>query len=100
MCDVLCLVPLRSCFGCKNTSRLGYGTISIEYVDDEKTKKQLIGLKAQDKLTLDPNKVSKGEGDMAAMLGIKQEQAKVLKSQFQFTVQKINRVTHAALNTQ
>ena len=50
-------------------------TVSVEFVDDKKSKKKLIGLKAGDKLVIDPIKISKGEADMAAMLGIDKERA-------------------------
>ena len=50
-------------------------TISLEFVEDKKVKKQLIGIKPNDVLVVDPRKISRGDADMAAMLGIDKERA-------------------------
>ena len=50
-------------------------TVSVEFVEDKKTKKKLLGLKASDVLTIDPRLLSKNEADMAAMLGIDKDRA-------------------------
>ena len=50
-------------------------TISLEFVEDKKIKKQLIGTKPKDVLVVDPRKISRGDADMAAMLGIDKERA-------------------------
>lgn len=79
--------------GITNTS-----TISIEFLEDKKAQKSLVGLKVGDSLVLDPTKVSKGTVDMAAMLNITSEAAEGLKSQFLFTVEKIHSMKPAELN--
>ena len=50
-------------------------TISLEFVEDKKVKKQLVGTKPGDVLVVDPRKISRGDADMAAMLGIDKERA-------------------------
>lgn len=73
-------------------------TISVEFVEDKATKKALTGLKAGDKVVVDPSKVSRGEKDTAAMLGIKPEQLDVISNKFQMTVNEIKRIELAELN--
>lgn len=73
-------------------------TISVEFVEDKATKKALTGLKAGDKVVVDPSKVSRGEKDTAAMLGIKPEQLGVISNKFQMTVNEIKRIELAELN--
>ena len=50
-------------------------TISLEFVEDKKVKKKLVGAQAKAEFTLDPKKISRGEADMAAMLGIDKDRA-------------------------
>lgn len=73
-------------------------TIALEYIEDEKVKKTLLGKKAGDKIVVDPHKVSKGGADLAAMLNIDKEQAAKLKSKFEFEVKQIYSVELAELN--
>jgi len=73
-------------------------TVSIEFVEDKKTRKKLVGLKAGDQLKLDPKNVSKGEEDMATMLGVPKEELVGLKSDFQFTLNEVKRIELAELN--
>ena len=73
-------------------------TISMEFIEDEKTKKSLLGKKAGDEVVLDPRKVSKGDSDMAAMLAIDKEVATELKSDFRFTITEIRKMIPAELN--
>jgi trigger factor len=73
--------------GIKHTS-----TVSIEYTEDDAAKKSLVGLTGGDTVVLDPRTVSKDDADMAAMLGLKQEDVSNLNSQFKFTVNEIKRI--------
>lgn len=50
-------------------------TVSLEFIEDKKIKKKLIGAKVKDEFTLDPKSISRGEADMAAMLGIDKDRA-------------------------
>lgn len=77
---------------------LNSSTISVEFVEDETTKKALTGLKVGDKVVVDPAKVSRGERDTAAMLGIKPEQLNDISGKFQITVNEIKRIELAEMN--
>lgn len=72
--------------------------VVIESVTDKKLQKELIGSKSGDIIELDPKKISEHEGDQAAALGITTSDLKGLKSNFRFTVEKINRVEPAEVN--
>ena len=74
------------------------GTITLEFIDDEKLKKQLTGKKVGDSFKVDPAKVSKGEQDMAQMLGVESHEAAQIKSEFQFTVEKVYHMNSAEVN--
>ncbi|MFN3341562.1 MAG: trigger factor [Flavobacteriales bacterium] len=81
--------------GISNTS-----TISIEFLKDEATKKQLTGKKPGDVVDLDPRTVSQGESDLAAMLGVEREVLADLHSKFRFTINEIKRIELAELNAE
>ncbi|TNE55994.1 MAG: trigger factor [Bacteroidetes bacterium] len=73
-------------------------TISLEFIEDKKTQKALLAKKEGDQVILDPEKVSRGESDMAAMLGIKPEELDQISKKFQFTINQIRRMKLADLN--
>lgn len=74
-------------------------TVSIESIKDKKYKKQFIGLKADDKLSLNVLNVFKNQTDLSAMLKISQVELNNLSSDlFEFTVKRINRLAPAELN--
>ena len=73
-------------------------TITLEFLEDAKVKKTLVGKKVGDKVTVDPRKVSKGGADTASMLGVTEEQFADNKSKFEFEVKEIYRVEPAELN--
>ncbi|MGC6433325.1 MAG: trigger factor [Crocinitomicaceae bacterium] len=73
-------------------------TISMEFIEDKKVKKELTGKKVGDKLTVDPLKVSRGGKDTAAMLGIKEEELANIGKNFQITINEIKRMELAELN--
>lgn len=77
---------------------LNSSTISVEFVEDKATKKALTGLAVGDKVVVDPAKVSRGEKDTAAMLGIKPEQLNNISDKFQITVNEIKRIELAEMN--
>ena len=70
-------------------------TVSVEFVEDKKTKKKLLGLKASDVLTIDPRLLSKNEADMAAMLGIDKDRAAAYNRNVQLTVNEVKRLEPA-----
>ncbi|MBM55081.1 MAG: trigger factor [Euryarchaeota archaeon] len=73
-------------------------SISIEFVEDKKTQKKLIGSKLNDVVVLDPAKVSKGHDDLGKMLGITQEQVHDLKGEFKFVVEEIKNLEEHEVN--
>ena len=73
-------------------------SISIEFVEDKKTQKKLIGSKLNDVVVLDPAKVSKGYDDLGKMLGITQEQVHDLKGEFKFGVEEIKSLEEHEVN--
>lgn len=73
-------------------------TISMEFIEDKKVQKELIGKKAGETVVLDPRSVSKGDQDMAAMLGIKQEELADISDKFNFTINEVKRMEPAELN--
>lgn len=73
-------------------------TISLEFIEDTRTKNKILGAKVGDVITVDPKKVSKGEDDTAAMLGINEDQLEGLSKKFQMTINEIKRMELAELN--
>jgi len=73
-------------------------TISLEFIEDKATKTELIGKAIGDKVVVDPSKVSRGEADTAAMLGVKKEELDGLSSKFQLTINEIKVMELAELN--
>jgi trigger factor len=79
--------------GIKKTS-----TIFIRRVEDDATKKSLIGLKKGDSIILDPHKIWTDVATLARMLGVDNAIAKDLNTKFKFTVNDISRIEPAELN--
>lgn len=73
-------------------------TIAVEYIEDKKVQKELIGLEKGQTIVVDPHKVSKGTADTAAMLDISKPKAEKLDSKFNFTVKAINRMKPHEVN--
>jgi trigger factor len=74
-------------------------TISLEFIEDKSTKKLFNGKKVGDKVVVDIAKVSKGEADLASMLGIKKEDLSTIGKQFQFTINDIKKMEMAEMTT-
>ncbi len=73
-------------------------TISMEFVEDAKTKKALVGKKPGDELTIDPKSVSKGDSDMAAMLAIQEEEVAGISNKFRFKITEVKKMVPAAID--
>lgn len=73
-------------------------TIYIDGVPDEKAKKALAGLKKDDRVVVDPKKLSKSADELAQLLGIDRKTAEELKSKFEFKVNSVYHVTPAEIN--
>ena len=76
-------------------------TVSMDHIADSKIRKQLIGLKSGDVVTINVLKAFENHSDLAAMLAIKNEEINDLVfSDFHFTVKNINRLEPADLNVE
>jgi trigger factor len=64
----------------------------------DETKKAFIGLKKEDKVVVDAQKISENATDLAAMLGVDKAVAETLTSKFQFTVKGISRLAASEIN--
>lgn len=75
------------------------GSVRTDLVDDKKIKKQLIGLKKDDEVTIDIKKAFKAAGDIARLLDITEEEvAAVDPATFKLTVKNVNRLEEADLD--
>jgi trigger factor len=75
-------------------------TVSIEYIKDEATRTSLIGLKKDDKITVDPHKLNTNHEELAKMLGITHHDVHHLESKFELTVTDVKRMTAHELNAE
>ena len=73
-------------------------TVALEFLEDKKIQKKLIGMKAGDTLVVDPKAISKGAADMAAMLGIPKEKAEAFEGNVELKVTEVKRMEPAELN--
>lgn len=73
-------------------------SIFLDRVKDEATKKALIGLKKDDKVILEAQKLSDNPVDIATMLGIEKDAAEKITSKVQFTVKNISRLAGSEIN--
>jgi trigger factor len=73
-------------------------TISMEFIEDEQLKKELIGKKAGDKVTVNPFSVSRGGKDTASMLGIEESELGNISEKFQLTINEVKIMEPAELN--
>ncbi len=73
-------------------------TVAIEFVEDKKTKKSLVGVKKNDEVVVDPHKISKGHDDLARMLNSTHEEVHHIHSNFKLRVNDIKRMIPSDLN--
>jgi trigger factor len=74
-------------------------SISLEFLDSEEVRKLFVGKKVGDSLELNPDDVSKGPKDKAAMLGVKEEALSTIGSLFSYTINEIKSMELAELNS-
>ncbi len=74
------------------------GTISLEFVKDDKIRKKFKGLKAGDKLVIDVKKAFENETDLAALLKIDKEKLKTINPDFEVTLKSVSHFEKAAIN--
>lgn len=73
-------------------------TISLEFLQDEKIKALFSGKKIGDTVTVNPVEISKGSSDLAAMLGVKEENLDGVSDVFRVTINEIKRMEMAELD--
>tara|TARA_B100000768_G_scaffold143849_1_gene136164 strand:- start:3383 stop:4741 length:1359 start_codon:yes stop_codon:yes gene_type:complete len=73
-------------------------TVSLEFITDKKSKRKLTGCKPIDTFQLDPKKISRGDADMAAMLGIDKEKAKHYINDVLMTVNEVKTLEPANID--
>lgn len=73
-------------------------TISIEFVENAKLKKSLVGLEKGKEITLNPKDVAKGDADLAKMLNIGAAQVAEISDSFTFAVEDVFHVDAAEVN--
>lgn len=74
-------------------------SISLEFLDSEEVRKLFVGKKVGDSLELNPDDVSKGPKDKAAMLGVKEDALSTIGSLFSYTINEIKSMELAELNS-
>jgi trigger factor len=74
------------------------GSLFLERVKDENVKKQLTGLKKDDVVVLEADKLFEKPADLAALLGLDAATAATFKSKIQLTVKSVSRLTPAEIN--
>ncbi|MES2592007.1 MAG: trigger factor [Bacteroidota bacterium] len=73
-------------------------SVFLDRIQDEATKKALIGLKKEDKVVLAAQKLADNAADIASLLGIDKEAAEKLEAKLQFTVKNISRLAGSEIN--
>ena len=91
------LVELNEDDSIKEGGIMNDSTISMDFVKDEETKKELSGKKVGDKIIVDPAKISRSEKDMAEMLGQK-NLSEEISNKFQLTIKEIKQMQPAELD--
>jgi trigger factor len=75
-------------------------SISLEFLDSEDSRKLFIGKKVGDSIEVNPDNVSKGPKDKAAMLGVKEEELSTIGTLFSYTINEIKSMELADLNSE
>jgi trigger factor len=73
-------------------------SLSIEFIQDNKIRKQFLGKKVQETLVMNAKKAFTNEADLAAMLNLQREELAGAPAEYQVTVLHISRFVMADLN--
>ena len=74
-------------------------SVRTDLVEDKKIKKQLVGLKKEDEVTIDVKKAFKSAEDIARILGVTEEEVEAIDpSTFKLSVKNVNRLEEADLD--
>lgn len=79
--------------GVKNATSL-----SVNFLKDEKVKKEFIGKTVGDEVTFNPLNATGNETETASMLAIKKEETEKLESDYKYTITEISRIEPAEVN--
>src|SRR3954463_879820 len=74
------------------------GNLFLERLKDEGVKKQLTGLKKDDKVVLDAQKIAESPAELASLLGIDKDAAEKFTAKLQFTVKNVSHLAPADVN--
>ena len=70
-----------------------HASIGLEYLENEKAKKALIGKKLEESLEINPRDYTKNNAELAAMLGIDKDKVDSIGKKFRLTIAKIHDLT-------
>ncbi len=73
-------------------------SLHLDFIKDDKVKKEFIGKKKEDKIRFNPLKATDNVTETASMLGIEKEEAENLDSDFEFTITEILRIEPAKID--
>jgi trigger factor len=73
-------------------------TVSLEFISDKKTKKQLLGLKKDDSVVVDPHKISKDHDDLGRMLNKTHSEVHDIKGNFKMNINGVKRLTPSVVD--
>jgi trigger factor len=82
----------------ENGIKVDEASIHLEFVKNEKIKKQFRGCKIGDQLTIDVKKAFENETDLAALLKVGKEKLPEVSSDFSITITSISRFEKAEVN--
>ncbi|MBM3452467.1 MAG: trigger factor [Bacteroidetes bacterium] len=75
-------------------------SISLEFLDSDDARSLFVGKKVGDSVEINPDDVSKGPKDKAAMLGVKEDELTTIGSLFSYTINEIKAMELAELNSE
>ena len=73
-------------------------SLLVNYIKDEKVKKEFIGKKKNDKVNFNPLKATGNDTETAAMLGIKKEEKEKLEADYELVISEISRIEPSEIN--
>ena len=73
-------------------------SLSVNFLKDEKVKREFIGKVTGDKIQFNPLKATENETETASMLGITKEETDKMGSDYEFTISEISRIEPAKVN--
>ncbi len=73
-------------------------SVALNYIEGEKLKKQLTGIKKGEVLNINPFEITENHGELGRILNITHDQVHELKSNFQFLITEIKHIEPAEIN--